>query len=316
MNNTCNICPNHCDTNNNTICQQNPTLDDENTIYASTVAVDPIEKKPLYHYLPGSKTLSVGTVGCNLKCHNCQNHTIAQPADVLSVYTQKYSPSDIVGQARYKKTPSISWTYNEPTIHPKWIIKTAEIAKEYDIKTILVTNGYNSQETLDSLVDYIDAVNVDLKSIDDEFYRNVCHGRVDDVLNTIEYYYDNGIHLEITNLLIPGYNDDNKSIRELVEYIKGVSSYIPLHFTRFYPQFKMQDVDITPDKTIDKALDLAKYMGLKYVYPGNTTPSYKDNTYCRNCKHLLIQREGYDVKVNVNDKDACNNCNHKVDVKL
>jgi pyruvate formate lyase activating enzyme len=316
MSNTCNICPNHCNIKNNTICKQKPTLDNENIIYTSAVAVDPIEKKPLYHYMPGSKTLSIGTVGCNLQCLNCQNHSIAQPADERDVLTHKYSPSDIVGQARYKRTPSISWTYNEPTIHPKWIIKTAQLAKEHDIKTILVTNGYNSQETLDSLVDYVDAVNVDLKSIDDEFYRNVCHGHVDDVLNAIEFYHSHDVHVEVTNLLIPGYNDDSKSIRGLVEYIKGVSSYIPLHFTRFYPQFKLRDVDVTPDRTIDKALDIAKYMGLKYVYPGNTTPSYKDNTYCRNCRHLLIQREGYNVKLNISQKNSCSNCNHKVDIIL
>lgn len=316
MSNTCNICPNHCNIKNNTICKQKPTLDNENIIYTSAIAVDPIEKKPLYHFLPGTKTLSVGTVGCNLQCLNCQNHSIAQPAETHYVTTQKYSPEDIVGQAKYKKTPSISWTYNEPTIHPKWIIKTSKIAKENNIKTILVTNGYNSQETLDSLVDYVDAVNIDLKSIDDNFYKEVCHARVDDVLNAIEFYYDNNVHLELTNLLIPGYNDDLSTIRELINYVKSISTYIPLHFTRFYPQYKLTDVEITPDKTIDKALDLAKYLGLKYVYPGNTAPSYKDNTYCRNCKHLIIKREGYDVKININDKNACNNCNHKIDIQL
>lgn len=316
MSNTCNICPNHCNINNNTICGQKPTLDNENMIYTSGVAVDPIEKKPLYHFLPGTQTLSVGTVGCNLQCLNCQNHHIAQPSDVKSVFTQKYSPSDIVGQAKYKKTPSISWTYNEPTIHPKWIIKTAEIARQNNLKTILVSNGYNSQETLDNLVEYVDAVNIDLKGIDDDFYKKICHGRVEHVLNAIEFYHSHQVHVEITNLLIPGYNDDLSSIRELINYVKGVSTYIPLHFTRFYPQFKMQDVEITPDRTIDKALDLAKYLGLKYVYPGNTSPSYKDNTYCRNCRHLLVQREGYNVKVNISRQNACRNCNHKTDIIL
>lgn len=316
MTTICNICPNGCDINHNTICQEKPMLDSENIIYASTIAVDPVEKKPLYHYLPGTKTLSVGTVGCNLKCLNCQNHMIAQPKDARSVSTQKYSPKDIVMRAKYKKVPSISWTYNEPTIHPKWIVETSKIAKEDDIKTIVVSNGYNSQKTLDYMIDYVDAVNIDLKSIDDDFYRNVCHGSVDVVLNSIEYYYQHGVHVELTNLLIPGYNDDSKSIRKLVEFVKSVSSYIPLHFTRFYPQFKLDDVEITPDKTIDRALDLAKFHGLKYVYPGNTAPTYKDNTYCRNCKHLLIEREGYDVKLYVNDKNACNNCNHKIDMIL
>lgn len=283
-------------------------------VYTSAVSLDPIEKKPLYHYHPGTKTLSIGTVGCNLQCLNCQNHHIARPVDSKLVHTKVYSPEELVSMARYKKVRSISWTYNEPTIHPSWIIKTSKIAKEHDIKTILVTNGYNSQKTLDELIDYVDCVNVDIKSMNDDFYKKVCHGSLKPVLNSVKYYYENNKHVEITNLLIPGYNTDTEDIRNLINFIQEMSNYIPLHFTRFYPQYKLSDVDPTPVKIIKKACDLAKYMGIKYVYPGNIEASYLDNTYCRNCKHLLIKRENYNTELMLTDKYACPNCNHKSDI--
>jgi len=316
MNDFCNVCPNHCNLHNKTICNELPDHDEENIIYTSAVALDPIEKKPLYHFQPGTKTLSIGTVGCNLQCLNCQNHTIAQPEISQEVPTKEYTPEDIVSLAKFHKLTSISWTYNEPTVHPKWIIQTAKIARDENIKTILVTNGYNTRETLDSLVDYVDAVNVDIKSMDDDFYRKVCKARLQPVLDSVEYYYKNDVHVELTNLLIPGYNDSNEDIRSLVYFVRNLSNYIPVHFTRFYPQFKMQHVDATSLKTIERACNLAKYMGLKYVYPGNVPPSYLDNTYCRNCRHLLIRREDYNVQMNLTNKNACDNCNHKSDIKF
>lgn len=314
MSDICNVCPHHCNIHNNTICKEIPDLDNEDMIYTSAVALDPIEKKPLYHFQPGTKTLSIGTVGCNLGCLNCQNHSIAQPKQSKDVSKKLYPPSEIVSLAKFHKLTSISWTYNEPTIHPKWIIKTAQIAQEEGIKTIVVTNGYNTQETLDRLVDYVDAVNVDIKSMDDEFYHKICKASLEPVLNSVEYYYRNDVHIEVTNLLIPGLNDSNDDIRSLVTYIRSLSNYIPVHFTRFYPQFKMTDIDITPLKTVERACNLAKYMGLKYVYPGNVPSSYLDNTYCRNCRHLIVSREGYNIKLNLTGKNACDNCNHKSDI--
>lgn len=314
MSNICNICPNNCNIHNNTICREIPILDNENIIYTSKISVDPIEKNQLYHYLPGTKTLSVGTVGCNLQCLNCKNYNIAQPKNTEDVIRKKYSPTELVSQAKYKKVKSILWTYNEPTIHPKWIAKTAQIAKEHDIKTVLITNGYNSQDTLDYLVDYVDAVNIDIKGINNNFYKEVCHGNIEHVLNTIEFYYKNNIHIELTNLLIPGYNDDREDILELIDYVKSISKYMPLHFKRFLPRHKLKDVKSTPDKVIDKAIDLAKYKGLNYVYPANTDNSYKDNTYCRNCRHLIIKRENDKIELNINENDACLNCNHKIDI--
>lgn len=311
--NTCTICPNHCGYNES-ICQEEPMYDDENTIYTTAVAIDPIEKKPLYHYMPGTMTLSIGTLGCNLKCLNCQNHSIAQPENSIFVPTTKYTPEKIVEQALDNNLESISWTYNEPTIHPKWIIGTAKIAKDYDIKTIVVTNGYTSNETLSKLVKYVDAVNVDIKSMDEEFYKKVCSGRLEPVLNSVKYYIKNGVHTEVTNLLITDYNDKTTDMRKIINFIGNTSKDIPLHFTRFYPQFKLKDIEATREKTISKACDLAQYLGIKYVYPGNVSPSYKDNTYCKNCRHLLIERNGYNVKNYITEKGGCPNCSHKADV--
>ncbi|WP_455645678.1 AmmeMemoRadiSam system radical SAM enzyme [Methanosphaera sp.] len=312
--NKCDICPNNCDYDTNSICQQSPIYDDENAVETSAIAIDPIEKKPLYHFMPGTQTLSIGTVGCNLKCINCQNHTIAQPENAILVPIKTYTPEEIVQQAIDNDLESISWTYNEPTIHPKWIISTAKIAKKYDIKTILVTNGYTSQETLDKLVKYVDAVNVDIKSMEEEFYKDVCVGTLEPVLNSIKYYVKQGVHTEVTNLLIPGYNDSTQDIRKIISFIGNTSDKIHLHFTRFYPQFKLNDIEPTREKTIYKACDLAQYLGIKYTYPGNIESSYKDNTYCKNCRHILIERNGYEIKNHVTKMGGCPNCSHKADV--
>ncbi|MCD7782011.1 MAG: AmmeMemoRadiSam system radical SAM enzyme [Methanosphaera sp.] len=312
----CHICPHHCYIDKESICQQTPVFDEENTIYTTSIAVDPIEKKPLYHFIPNTDTLSIGTLGCNLKCLNCQNHTIAQPDNSILVPTRKYTPEQIVDYAIKNNMPSISWTYNEPTIHPEWIISTAKIARDHDIKTVVVTNGYSSKITLRKLVEYVDAVNVDIKAMSEDFYSDVCSASLEPVLNSVEYYYNHGVHTEVTNLLIPGYNDKTFQINKLIDYLLEISDRIPLHFTRFYPNFKMMDIDPTdPDKVV-LACDLAAYKKIKYVYPGNIPPSHKINTYCKNCRHMLIKRSGGQIENHITSKGACPNCNHKVDVVL
>lgn len=286
---------------------------DENIVETTAVAIDPIEKKPLYNYMPGSKTLSIGTLGCNLKCLNCQNHTIAQPEDPSSVKTLDYTPEEIVQLALEHDLKSISWTYNEPTIHPEWIINTAKIAQKHDIKTILVTNGYTSLETLEKLVDYVDAVNVDLKSMDDTFYNNVCSGRLQPVLDSIKFYYENDVHLEITTLLIEEYNED--SVPEVIETIKSIDGNIPLHFSAFYPQYKLSDLYPTSEDLIKDACFFARGYDLNYVYAGNIHHSTYDNTYCEFCDELLIERDNYDIK-NYIKNNKCPNCKKEVNIKI
>ncbi len=305
--NKCQICPNNCSLDNRTICGRNSEID-ENVVETTAIAVDPIEKKPLYHFMPNTKTLSIGTLGCNLKCLNCQNHSIAQPTNPYLVPVQKVTPESIVNTAVDNNLQSISWTYNEPTIYPEWIINTAKIAGEYDIKTILVSNGYTSQKTLNNLIKYVDAVNVDLKSSDEKFYREVCSGRIEPVLNSIKTYFENEVHTEVTTLLIPGYNDDLNSINNIINFIKSLSDRIVLHFSAFYPHFKLMHVPPTPEESIMNACDIAKNNGLKYVYPGNTYPSLQDNTYCEFCNEILIKREYYEVNNFITSDKKCPNC--------
>jgi pyruvate formate lyase activating enzyme len=306
----CDICPNNCLVENS-ICGRKSVVD-ENIIETTGIAIDPVEKKPLYHYKPGSETLSVGGLGCNLKCLNCQNHDIAQPEHPSNVPLRRISPESLVDIALDNNINSISWTYNEPTIHPDWIISTAKIAKKEDIDTILVTNGYTSEKTLEKLVTYVDAVNVDLKSMDNQFYVNVCKGLLSAVENSIEYYYMNDVHTEVTTLLIPGYNDSVKSIENVCEYISSISTNIVLHFSAFYPRFKLNNLDPTSEEIIFNACEIAKNYGLKNVYPGNVSLSSRDNTYCEHCNELLVERNYYNVNNHITKDNRCPNCNKLV----
>lgn len=303
----CTVCPNNC-LIEHSVCGRKNNIN-ENLVETTAVAIDPIEKKPLYHFMPGSKTLSIGTLGCNLKCLNCQNHTIAQPRNPEHVRTETFSSNELVEIALNNNLKSISWTYNEPTIYPEWIVNTAKIAQEHDIKTILVTNGYTSYETLKNLVKYVDAVNVDLKSMDDAFYKNVCSGHLKPVLDSIKFYYENNIHLEVTTLLIPEYNTN--SVKDVVKTIEDIDINIPLHFSAFYPQYKLSNIRPTDEEIIFDACNYALEHGLNYVYAGNTYSSEYDNTYCNYCHEILIERDGYHIKNNiVNEK--CPNCKKKI----
>lgn len=305
--NRCQICPNNCLLNKKSICGRSLEIN-ENIVQTTGIAIDPIEKKPLYHYLPGSETLSIGTLGCNLKCLNCQNHRIAQPEYPSLVPINKVTPESIVNTALDNNLESISWTYNEPTIYPEWIINTAKIAQETDIKTILVSNGYTSQKTLNELIPYVDAVNIDLKSSTDDFYVRVCGGKIEPVLNSIRYYFENGVHTEVTNLLIPDYNDDEESVKGIVNFIKSLSNEIVLHFSAFYPQFKLMHLSPTSEESVMNACRIAKNYGMENVYPENTHSSLEDNTYCSNCGKLLIEREYYEVKNYINSTNRCPGC--------
>lgn len=304
---TCTICPNNC-LIDSSICGRNNNLD-ENLVETTVIAIDPIEKKPLYHFMPGSKTLSIGTLGCNLKCLNCQNHTIAQPENPKDVDIRKYAPEDIVQMALDNNLKSISWTYNEPSIYPEWIINTAKIAKQHDIKTILVTNGYTSQETLEKLVKYVDAVNVDLKSMEEEFYTKICSGHLKPVLNSIKFYHEKNVHVEVTTLIIPKYNMD--TVPDIIELINKIDIDIPLHFSAFYPQYKLSDLPPTNEDIIFDACFFASQYDLNYVYAGNTSNSNYDNTYCKNCDELLIERDNYSI-TNYIKKDKCPACKKEV----
>ena len=273
-----------------------------------SLAIDPIEKKPLYHFHPGTNILSTGPNGCNMSCQNCQNWTISQEESP----TEFVSPEDLIKIALREKSVGIAYTYTEPLIWYEYVLDTARIAKEKNLTNVLVTNGYINEKPLKELLPLIDALNVDLKSMDDDFYKKNCKGKLSFVLKTIELAYQHGCHLEVTNLIIPTMNDSDDQIQRLVDFVAGLSDRIPLHFSRYFPAYKMS-IPATPHQTLQKAFLLAKRK-LKYVYIGNAYIPNTSNTHCPNCNNLLIQRDGYHTSIKGIKDKKCNNCGASVDL--
>jgi len=240
-------------------------------VYGKVAAmnVDPIEKKPLYHFLPGSKAFSIGTVGCNFKCEWCQNFDISQISKKEKViFGKDINPKEIIEEAIKTGCKSIAYTYDEPAIFIEFVKDCAILAKKKGLKNILVTNGYLSKESFNFIKDYIDAANIDLKSFDDKTYKKYCGAKLQPVLDNIRWFHDAGIHIEITTLVIPGLNDSDKEIEKITEFIASLDKNIPWHISRFFPMYRMKDKDITPIKTLQRAEGIGKKY-LKYVYLGN-----------------------------------------------
>ncbi len=276
-------------------------------------AVDPIEKKPLYHFLPGSQVLSFGTIGCNLGCKFCQNWHISKLHNEKYM-SKTYSPGDIINMANKKDCQGIAYTYNEPIIFSEWIIDITFQARKAGLKNVLVTNGYITPEARKDIFQYIDAVNVDLKSFSDTFYKKLTLSQIGPVLDTLRWLvHESNVWVEITNLLIPEENDSTIEIDRLTRFIvEKLSSKIPLHFSAFHPDFKMLDKSITPLLTLKKAYSIAKDNGIEYVYLGNTPISDYNNTYCLQCKQLIIDRSHYmKIKSSMND-NICPFCEHSI----
>ncbi|MGB2981179.1 MAG: AmmeMemoRadiSam system radical SAM enzyme [Candidatus Zixiibacteriota bacterium] len=273
-----------------------------------SIAIDPIEKKPLYHFHPGTQILSTGPNGCNMSCQNCQNWTISQEESPTELVT----PEDLVRVASNENSAGIAYTYTEPLIWYEYVLDTAKIAREKKLTNVLVTNGYIHEEPLKKLLPFIDAMNIDLKSMDDDFYKKVCKAKLAPVLRTIELAHQNEIHIEITNLLIPTMNDSEEQIQKLVDFVAGLSDRIPVHFSRYFPAYRM-DLPPTPMQSLQKAFLLAKRK-LKHVFVGNAYIPNTSNTYCPVCNNLLIERNGYHTSVvGIKDK-KCGNCGAAVDV--
>jgi len=235
---------------------------------ASALHVDPIEKKPLYHFLPGSKAYSIGTVGCNFKCEWCQNFDISQISKQGIIFGEPITPKQIVEQALLNKCESIAYTYNEPAIWSEFVKDIAVLAKQKGLKNILVTNGYFTKESLQYLEGLIDAANVDLKSFSDATYRKFCGARLKPVLDCIKWMYKQGIHIEITTLVIPGINDSDKELEKIAKFIASIDKNIPWHVTRFFPMYRMREKQVTPSSTLERAFKI----GMRYlncVHVGN-----------------------------------------------
>ena len=271
----CEICANYCKIadGNAGVCRQhkniNGELFDESYGIVSSLSPDPVEKKPLNHFLPGTFTYSIGGFGCNMTCLHCQNYMISHEYDKNSRGV-KITPEAIVENALRYNCKSIAWTYNEPTIHLPFSKKTSLLARQKDLKVIYVTNGYFSDKSLNEVLGFVDAFNIDLKSMSKDFYKKICGADLDVVLDNIKRVYDEGKHLEITNLIINDYNDSIEEINELCDFVVNeLDCNVPLHFSRAFPYYKMNDISPTRPEILFKARDIAHDKGIKNVYLGN-----------------------------------------------
>ena len=280
-------------------------------VYGKVIAshIDPIEKKPLYHFLPGSFSLSIATVGCNFRCGFCQNWEISQSSirDGDSA-GEEFLPGDIVKAALQNQCRSISYTYSEPTIFFEYALDVAKLAKDKGLYNNFVTNGYMTDEALQMLKPYLDAVNVDLKFFKDSSYQKICKGHLEPVLNSIRIMHRLNIWVEITTLIVPGENDSEKELRDIAEFIANIDKNIPWHISRFHPDYKFKDYPATAEATLKKAQEIGNKAGLNYVYVGNVI-GFGNDTHCHNCKKLLIKREGFSVLEYNIKQGKCSFCN-------
>jgi len=273
---------------------------------------DPVEKKPLFHFLPGTRIFSVATVGCNLHCKNCQNWEISQ-ANPEESQAYVCSPEKLVELAKEHKCPCLAYTYSDPIIYYEYTYDTAKLAKNAGIRNVLVTAGYINEQPWKQLLKYIDAANIDLKGITDEFYREVCSATLKPVQNALVAAKASGVHVEVTNLVIPTLNDKAEQIRELSRWVKAnMGDDTPLHFSAFTPKYKMRHLPPTSPQILETARDIAKSEGLSYVYIGNVLSKAGQNTYCPDCKELLIERSGYTILQNRLKNGCCSECGKEI----
>ncbi len=276
------------------------------------IHIDPIEKKPLYHFYPGTSIFSIATAGCNLHCKYCQNWEISQsfPENVSSY---DLSAQKLVDEAVQRGMQSIAYTYNDPVVFYEYTYDISVLAKQRGIKNVLVTAGYINKEPIDELSLVTDAANIDLKGFSEDFYQEITGGSLAPVLDSIKRFYQNNVWVELTNLIVPSINDDLGMIREMCEWIKKeVSADVPLHFSRFYPMHKLKNLPPTPADILVKARDTAKKVGLNYVYVGNVFVENGPTTFCPKCGSVVIDRRGYVILENNLKKNLCGKCGEKI----
>lgn len=286
-------------------------------VYGEVIAehIDPIEKKPLYHFLPGSTSYSIATMGCNFKCAFCQNWQISQVSKKSgNVRGEETSPEDIVRIAKKEGCKSISDTYTEPTIFFEYAYDIAKLAKKEGLFNNFVTNGYMTKEAIDMIKPYLDASNVDLKFFDDDSYKRICNGRLQPVLDSIRHMHDIGIWVEVTTLVVPGQNDSIEQLKGIAEFIADINEDIPWHISRFHPDYESLNIEPTPIETLLNAKAIGETAGLRYVYLGNTLEG--NNTYCPDCKNLLVEREMFSVIQNNIKNSKCPKCGSEIKGKF
>ena len=290
----------------------------ESLVYGKIIArhVDPIEKKPLFHVLPGTLSYSIATVGCNFKCRFCQNADIAQfPSDRKGlIMGDVAAPEEIVADARKTGCATIAYTYTEPTIYFEFAADTAALAHKEGIRNVFVTNGYMTPEALQQVSSDLDAANVDLKAFSDRFYKEMCAARLAPVLETLRLMKQHGVFVEVTTLIIPGANDDPAELGELADFlVKDLGPETPWHISRFHPTYRLTDRPPTPVQTLRKAREIGLAAGLRYVYTGNVPGDEAESTFCYGCGEILIERWGFSVRKNRLQEGKCPDCGAQID---
>ena len=316
----CGICPNRCrlSPGDRSVCRSRVNMDGKlySLTYGNPCAVhtDPIEKKPLFHFKPRTKAFSLATTGCNFRCLNCQNWEISQakPHEVAA-YTRELFPAEAVAAAQISRAQSIAYTYSEPVTFFEYMLDTARLARDNGVYNLLISNAYINRAPLLELCKVLDGATLNLKSFDDQIYRKLNGGRLNPVLNTFKTLHDQNVHFELINLVVPGYTDKEDMIKAMCHWIlENIGPDHPLHFLRFFPRYKLDRLPPTPVSTLTRYRELAIQQGIHYVYVGNVARHEGNNTYCHNCRQLLIERRGYMIPTYNLQRSRCRFCQTKI----
>ena len=310
----CELCPHQCEVEpgERGFCEVRENVDGKyfSLVYGNPCAVhiDPIEKKPFYHVLPSTRSFSLATAGCNFDCKFCQNWEISQ-ARPDDTYNYQLTPETVVSNALQYNCQSIASTYVEPTIFAEYMIDIGRLAKSQPLLKVMHSNGFMNEKPLNDLCNVLDAACIDLKGFTEEYYESITEGSLEPVLNTLKRLINHGVHTELVNLMVPGKNDDMKQVSAMCQWIRNeLGEDVPLHFSRFYPRYKLKGVPPTPVSTLEKARSIAMDQGLNYVYIGNVADHPAGHTYCPECKKMLIRRIGYKVKTLAIRNGKCKYC--------
>ena len=281
---------------------------------AAAVNLDPLEKKPFFHFLPGTFAFSFGTFGCNFGCEFCQNWDISQTPKLekLSNLGEEWLPEQIIEYCLSHHFKTIAYTYNEPTVWTEYALKTMKLAKKYQLKNVWVSNGYFSPQTLKLIAPYLDAINIDLKSYQEDFYHKIVHASLAPVKKNIQEVWKLGIWEEVTTLIIPTLNDSTEELKQMAKFLVEISPDLPWHLSAFYPAYRLLTVPSTPQKTLIKAYQIGKNTGLRYVYTGNIPDQNYESTFCPNCGEKIIERLGIEMIQNNLKNGRCPKCEFEI----
>ena len=314
----CILCPHHCLINEGMVGICGVRKNENGNLYSliygssSSIAADPIEKKPLYHFYPGSHALSLGSVGCNFRCLHCQNYSIST-ADPQSSYLRELEPEQVLFKAKEHNCQGVAFTYNEPSIWHEFALDSSKIVKKDGLYTCYVTNGYINEDPLKEISNFLDAMNIDVKGFTESFYKKICKAKLQPVIDTCELANELDIHIELTYLVIPTYNDSLDEIERFCSWVcDKLGETVPVHFSRFHPDHNLQNIPPTTMKTMLDIYETAKKIGLYYIYLGNVSHGDYENTFCSKCGNLLIERQGFFVNFKNIDNNKCNKCDNPV----